>query len=581
MVQQCMKKGLAGVIIFFSLLLNKHGTLALAQQTQTLTIPEGASVGTVIGTIGDGLKDVPPPFTTIFGANQDRAVENDLQISENGVITTKVVLDREKTSQYSLFAIANSNQNSVKVSIKVLDINDNEPIFARRTLNIHLSESTPADSDYALGSATDKDNGINSTQGYEIVSGNEDRLFRLGTKRAQNDILFLDLEVNGTLDYETKSYYKLKIRAYDGGSPPKSGYMHVNIFIVDTNDNQPIFNQSVYSVKIAENVTVNTSILQVWATDQDSGENGHITYYIDDGNGEAQEHFGINPSSGVVYLNKKLDYEKQNSYELIVIAHDNGTQKQQTTAVVSISVTDVNDNQPEINVRFLTGDGNGGIPESSQRGLFLAQISVSDPDLPGHLLPVNVSLSGGGDKFGITKRNNMVYLIVLTQQLDSSTQRQFDLTVTATDMGNPPLRIVKTFTVYVTDTNNEEPYFGDQVYYADIEEGAPPGSSVIRVTANDNDEGSVISYHLLSLRGSHKDLFEINLHTGLITTKTEFLCENITQSKLLVTAEDSGLPPLTATATIILRMQQIQGNYLTIASTTHQLQKILLLAHVF
>lgn len=527
---------------------------------QEMYTSEGEPVGTVIGRIGEGIPGANPPFISYFS---NRDMENYILVNkEDGLVKVKQELDREQRSQYQFVAVTLTGIN-IKVTIYVTDINDHSPSFPESVINITISESAPLDAKFYLGSATDPDLGAFTTARYEIVAGNTDNAFRLLSKRATNGVLLLDLAINGHLDYEVTPSYTLTIKAFDGDDPPRFGTMTVRVKIVDANDNSPVFNFTRYHAQVAENATIGASILQVFATDVDSGENGKVRYLIDHQRSDPNENFNINAESGEIFVNKELDYEETKAYELIVVARDNGTQKLQSTAVVSIAITNVNDNAPVISLIFLTDDGTGRISETSQSGDPVARISVSDADDEDRQPVVNVTLAGGDGYFGITTRDNIVYLVILSKPLDRETKPYYVLTVTASDSGTPPLHTTESFTVYVTDTNDNAPYFPQETYYADIQEIIAPGSPVIQLEAVDDDYGnnSIITYELLRTPGSHWEWFQINSRTGLITTRTQVDCEMSSEPRLQVVATDSGTPPLSATVTVVVRIVDVNDNH--------------------
>ena len=524
-------------------------------------VEEEQPEGTVIATVGPGLDSAPPPYIP-FSDSSSSGVEDVLSLSDQGVITVRGRLDREQQSLFKLVAISVSTGKHISIIIHITDINDNIPTFPIAVMTENLLESTPLDVKYPLGSILDPDLGINSTQRYEIAEGNVNDAFRLGSKRVPNGILYLDLIINRELDYETIASYDLLIKAYDGGSPPNVGTMRVIVNVIDANDNQPIFNISRYYARVAENATIGSPVLQVFATDRDSGENGRIRYHIDRDRSDSLECFDMNALTGGIFVNKKLDYEEKQAYELIVVARDNGTQKLQTTAVVSIQVHNVNDNKPIIDLIFLTGSGEGHISENAQPGDFVARISVSDPDVDHGVIGVDVTLSGGNGHFGLTTSDSVVYLVVLTKSLDREHWPAYTLTVTAVDSGIPPLTSQKVFTIYVTDTNDNAPAFSQSTYYADIQEIVPPGTSVIQLVADDDDNGnnSMIRYAILPDLSTHHEWFDIDNHTGLITTRTRVDCETAAEPHLVVVAMDAGTPPMSVTATVIVRIRDVNDN---------------------
>ncbi len=123
---------------------------------------------------------------------------------------------------------------------------------------------------------------------------------RLSSHREKDGVLYVDLQVNGLLDRETKSAYDIVLAAFDGGAPPLNGTMTVHVEIQDVNDNQPIFNQSRYFATVGENATIGTSVLQVFATDTDVGANALVTYTMNRRHSDRAEMFAIDPKTGVI-----------------------------------------------------------------------------------------------------------------------------------------------------------------------------------------------------------------------------------------------------------------------------------------
>lgn len=534
---------------------------AHAEHVRDLEVSEGAPVGTRVGYIGDGSSsDSGPPYLIVPVPGS--AVDSDLAIEQTtGEIRTKVPLDRETRSSYSLVAIPLSGEN-VRVVVRVLDENDNAPTFPTQVMGIEFPENTPRDVKRTLHPARDLDLGIYNTQRYNIVSGNVNNAFRLSSHRERDGVLYLDLQINGFLDRETTAAYSLLIEALDGGNPPLRGSMTVNITIQDVNDNQPIFNQSRYVATIPENATVGTSVLQVFATDTDAGENGQVVYSVNRRQSDREGMFRIDPTTGLIAVNRPLDFETKEVHELVVVARDNGIQPLETTAFVSIRVTDVNDNQPTINVIFLSDDATPKISESAQPGEFVARISVNDPDSKTEYSNVNVTLEGGDGRFGLATRDNIIYLVIVSLPLDRELQPNYTLSVIATDTGNPPLHASRTFHLRVTDINDNAPEFERMVYYANVLEVADPGTSVFQIQAADRDEGnnSALAYSILDTPDTHSTWFQIDPRSGLITTRSHIDCETDPAPQLTVMARDNGTPPLSSSATVRVTIHDVNDN---------------------
>lgn len=534
---------------------------ARGEYVRELEVSEGAPQGTRVGYIGDGehAAHSGPPYLIVPVPGS--AVDADLAIDQTtGEIRTRVPLDRETRSSYSLVAIPLSGDN-IRVVVRVIDENDNSPTFPSPIMHIEFPENTPVDVKRTLNPARDLDLGSYNTQRYNIVSGNTNNAFRLSSHRERDGVLYLDLQINGLLDRETTSAYSLVIEALDGGSPPLRGRMTVNITIQDVNDNPPIFNQSSYSATIPENATIGTSVLQVFATDNDNGDNGQVEYTINRRQSDRAEMFRIDPETGLISVNKTLDFETKELHELVVVARDHGLQPLETSAFVSIRVTDVNDNQPTINVIFLSDDATPKISESAQPGEFVARISVNDPDSKAEYSNVNVTLSGGDGRFGLTTRDNIIYLVIVSLPLDREVQPTYTLNVVATDTGSPPLHASRTIKLQVTDVNDNAPEFTRGVYHASVPEVAEPGTAVVRVTAVDRDEGanSVLTY---SLEGSGPAAlwFTIDQRSGLVSTRARVDCETEASPRLTVVARDGGHPPLSSSATVLVTIHDVNDN---------------------
>lgn len=234
---------------------------------------------------------------------------------------------------------------------------------------------------------------------------------------------------------------------------------------------------------------------------------------------------------------------------------------QVTNAFVTIHVRDYNDNQPTMTIIFLSEDGSPRISEGAQPGQYVARISVTDPDY-GEYANVNVSLEGGDGKFALTTKDSIIYLIYVDQVLDREERDSYDLRVMATDSGTPPLRAESSFTIQVTDVNDNPPLFDQQAYRQTIPEVVYPGSFVLQVTARDKDQGpnGDVRYSILKGKNSHSDWFSIDPVTGIITTATALDFESEPAPSVTVVATDSGRPPLSSTAKVDIVLQDVNDN---------------------
>ncbi len=381
------------------------------------------------------------------------------------------------------------------------------------------------------------------------------------TRRGSNEVLYLDLVVNAILDREKRSTYTLSLEAFDGGSPKRTDQTTLDITVQDINDNAPVFNQSRYHAIISENLQPGSNILQVFATDADEGDNGMVLYEINRRQSDPDRYFVIDSRTGIITLNKPLDFEMRRVHELVVQAQDNATQPEVTNAFVTIHVRDYNDNQPTMTIIFLSEDGSPKISEGAQPGQYVARISVTDPDY-GEYANVNVSLEGGDGKFALTTKDSIIYLICVDKILDREERDTYELRVMATDSGTPPLRAESSFIIQVTDVNDNPPLFDQPVYRQVIPEVVFPGSFVLQVTARDKDQGpnGDINYSILQDQDAYSNWFSIDSITGIITTLSQLDYEKNPNPSITVVAMDGGKPPLSSSAVVNIVLQDINDN---------------------
>ncbi|KAI7793262.1 putative protocadherin-16 [Triplophysa rosa] len=525
-----------------------------------LQLDEEQPAGTIVGDISAGL---PPGVTAYlyFISDHEGTGIGDLHIDETtGIIKTARQLDRENRDHYSFIAVTMTGL-TVKVSITVNDINDHAPTFSKKKATLKIPEQTAVGTKFSLDPAADADKDQLTVQGYQIKDGNVGQVFRLETKRAANKVLYLDLVVSGILDREKRSSYSLVLEAFDGGSPRKTGQMTLDVLVQDINDHAPVFNQSRYHAIISESLPQGSNILQVFATDADEGDNGLVLYEINRRQSDPDHYFVIDPRSGVITLNKPLDYEVRKVHELVVQARDNASHPEITNAFVTIHVRDFNDNQPTMTIIFLSEDGSPQISEGAQPGQYVARISVTDPDY-GEYSNVNVSLEGGDGKFALTTKDSIIYLIYVDQFLDREERDSYELHVLATDSGTPPLRAESSFTIHITDENDNPPLFDQQSYKQAIPEVVYPGSFVLQVTARDKDQGpnGDVRYSILPDKKTHASWFTIDPVTGIITTATQLDYETDPKPRIKVVATDGGRPPLSSTALVEIELQDSNDN---------------------
>ena len=553
-----------GVVATFRVTAETEGCSGVVQ----LSVRENQQPGTEVGSISSGLNSsFMPPYQEFFLLSEENKALFDINY-DTGLIRTKQTLDRESTETYLLSVLKGADL--LCINITVLDVNEFPPSFTTSRRLIQIAENAPHHK-ISLGSAVDQDIGPNTIKGSRLVSGNVDLAFNISERYQNSQTLLLDLVINGPLDYETTKSYTLIVEVYDGGSPPLSSTMQVDIEITDTNDNQPVFNYSKYSARISENTTVGTSVLQVQATDQDEGDNAKIRYSIDRLT-DPNEHFVMDPVSGVLRVNKPLDYEVQKKYILYIIAKDNDNTTTPSRAVAEIEIDNVKELPANIELRFLTADEKPRVAENVTVGYYVARISVSDPDAPEVFnSDISVRLSGGDGNFGLETHDNVIYLVLVQRRLDREVKESYNLTITAAYSGDPPLAASKSFTLFIDDVNDNAPQFSQSSYTAVIQEMSEKGSSVLQVNASDRDvgENARITYHIRDNVNTHSDWFHVDSDSGLITTNGQVDCEVDSQPWFVLVATDHGNPPLSSSVTVSVSVRDVNDKEPTFDQTLY------------
>jgi protocadherin delta 1 len=442
----------------------------------------------------------------------------------------------------------------IKVSIQILDLNDNSPIFREPELVYHVLESADAGTNFALPTAMDPDSGVFGVQRYELISAS--KKFELKVKDKVDGLKDVRLVLVEELDRETEAYYQVKVIAFDGGNPPKTGEMDITIQVQDANDNDPVFDQETYEVTVPENAPIQTTILQVRASDPDSGSYGEVLYSFAERTLNTMGYiFGIVNTTGEIYVKGVIDYEEGSVYHLLVIAQDRGPDSVPSDTTVIVHVMDINDHSPHITVNTLGagGEDTAEISEASVSGTFVAHITVVDPD-EGRNAQFNCNLNENA--FQLQRLNVGEYKIITNGNLNREKRSRYSLAITCKDGGAEPQVSIKHIQVNIMDINDNAPIFGHDVYTGHVIENNFVGVHVATVTATDSDIGlnAELEY---KLGEEARDLFLINPNTGSITAQAVFDREQIKQVKFHVLAMDRGNPQLTGTATVMVQIDDV------------------------
>nr|XP_020655030.1 protocadherin alpha-C1-like isoform X1 [Pogona vitticeps] len=427
-----------------------------------------------------------------------------------------------------------------KMQFKILDVNDNAPTFPLREYHLNVAEFLAPGARFTLPNAQDPDEGINSVQSYTLSSNEH---FRLEMQTRGDGSRYPELVLEKPLDREQQATHRLVITAKDGGSPQRSGDAQVVVTVLDTNDNAPAFEHSVYRASVSENSPNGTLVTRVHATDLDEGQNGEVRYSFSNSTPvQLQKMFRIDPQTGEVKVNGVLNVQKP-LLEMFIEARDKGVFGMSSVAKLLVEVTDVNNNAPEITVTSLSSP----IPEDSLLGTVIALLSITDED-PGEngkvicQIPTNIP-------FQLKSSFDSYYSLVTSGLLDRERVSEYNITVTASDLGSPPIATQKTLWVQIADVNDNPPKFLNQMREVSVTENNRPGVSLFHVSASDPDlgENGRVSYLLrdIDIQGSSLSSYlAIDANTGVVYAEGSFDFEQLQSFHFQVEAKDNGSPHL-------------------------------------
>ncbi|XP_049865838.1 cadherin-23 [Pectinophora gossypiella] len=508
--------------------------------------------------------------------------ESDVVIQNGGVYTFSVkateLINNEVPSDYTV----------TTVTIIVTDVDDHVPEFNKEVFDISIPENIENGSPIPGLSiyVEDDDIGQNSKYDLRLVDVfNSEGVFSISTDHGEGRTpISIKVKDSSRLDYDVdndeKRIFSFDIVTSVDGQDLSSA--RVNIKLLDMNDNSPIFDEPSYKFNVLENATTGTKIGDVHASDKDYGIFGEIEYTL---TGFGSNLFKTDRNKGGVYVGQMLDYEKQKSYSLTLIAKDGGGKG--SAASIYVDVIDVNDNAPIFEASEYSRTIRDGATSFEPQLI----VRATDADGPSqgdgrvkYTLESDNSITHKGNVFTVDEDTGEITIVDKVETMDTP-RGQYELVIRATDYGTPPMHNETRVYIRVGVPGNQRPTFkGNYHHYkytvtqrnpdsnedftfdlnpmnykASIREDAKSGQNVTMVVANDPDGlDDLLTYHIVS--GS-KDNFVINEKTGVITVSNDANLDrdvNTDKYEIIVSAVDSGIPiPETATTTVFVTILDV------------------------
>ncbi|EGV92128.1 Cadherin EGF LAG seven-pass G-type receptor 3 [Cricetulus griseus] len=466
----------------------------------------------------------------------------------SGLISTSGRVDREHMESYELVVEASDQGQepgprsaTVRVHITVLDENDNTPQFSEKRYVAQVREDVRPHTVVLRVTATDRDKDANGLVHYNIISGNSRGHFAI-------DSLTGEIQVVAPLDFEAEREYVLRIRAQDAGRPPLSNNTGLaSIQVVDINDHAPIFVSTPFQVSVLENAPLGHSVIHIQAVDADHGENSRLEYSL---TGVAPDTpFVINSATGWVSVSGPLDRESVEHYFFGVEARDHGSPPLSASASVTVTVLDVNDNRPE----FTMKEYHLRLNEDAAVGTSVVSVTAVDRDANS---AISYQITGGNsrNRFAISTQGG-VGLVTLALPLDYKQERYFKLVLTASDRALHDHCYVH---INITDANTHRPVFQSAHYSVSMNEDRPVGSTVVVISASDDDVGE--NARITYLLEDNLPQFRIDANSGAITLQAPLDYEDQVTYTLAITARDNGIPQKADTTYVEVMVNDVNDN---------------------
>lgn len=453
-----------------------------------------------------------------------------------GEILSKFMMNYKRTSvnsspenTYSVIVVATDNgkppmSSECLVTVNVVDANNNVPKFKDHEKFVPVpKDATLKEKIIKLVAEDSMDFGINAEIEYYVSGGNGSAYLTID-KSSGWIVVKKQFHSIG-------QYYELKIKAIDRGVPPQLDETKLTFVVTGENIFSPKFTALSYQVIVPENEPIGSSILTVEASDEDVGPNGIVRYEISSGN--IGKEFNIHPISGVISILRSLDFDTIQEYRLNITAKDLGFKSKETTATLTIILTDINDNAPIFNqTRYVAY-----LSENSPINSFIYKVKAVDIDSPKNaIIKYNINNKQMLPLFHIDRNTGEIFS---RDVFDYEEKTVYKLEIIAENPSSA-MRNTTEVIVHITGVNEYYPKFIQPVFHFDVSESAEVGTNVGVIQASDQDSGDDGIIYYLFVGSSNDKGFSINSQTGVIRVARYLDRETQNRVVLTVLAKNSG-----------------------------------------
>lgn len=426
------------------------------------------------------------------------------EISRPGEIFLKKKFEKESlNTDFVIVVIAKDNGEpalSAEIEVPVTVVNKAMPVFEKAFYSIEIPENIQLHTPVLHVQANDSEG---PRIVYTISEGDPFKQFSIDFNTGV-------IHVIQPLDFETHPAYKLNVRATDSLTGAHSE-VFVDIILEDVNDNTPVFLSKAYYANISEASVIGTSLLQVDAKDADTGNNQEVFFQLVEEKGKSSDYFTIDRDTGIISTAQVLDHEEIQQHKLRVRVVDGGVPALSSDVIVTIDVTDLNDNAPI----FTEHTYKATVSELAPRGHFITQVQASDADSSDQD-NLEFSIKSGNEEmnFSIDKHTGA---IVISNHRRPHMQPLYNLNVSVSD---GVFRSSALIMVTVIGANFHNPTFSQVDYVVELVENSPVGTLVAEAKATDDDEGIYghITYQIVN--DFAKDKFSVNENGEIFTLES-------------------------------------------------------------